>query len=87
MDLLDNIQQSVASDTKDKIAELESETRSLQESNPFNISDELAKNGFVATYDAIYRLYATSDGVEYYLKATRENSKKFQLNYAWCNKS
>ena len=38
MDLLDNIQQSVASDTKDKIAELESETRSLQESNPFNIS-------------------------------------------------
>lgn len=86
MDLLDNIQQSVASDTKDKIAELESETRSLQESNPFNISDELAKNGFVATYDAIYRLYATSDGVEYYLKATRENSKKFQLNYAWCKK-
>ena len=86
MDLLDNIQESIASDTKDKIAELESETRSLQESNPFNISDELSGNGFVATYDAIYRLYATSNGAEYYLKITRENSKKFQLNYAWCKK-
>ena len=86
MDLLDNIQESVASNTKDKIAELESETKSLQESNPFNISDELSANGFVATYDAIYRLYATSDGAEYYLKITRENSKKFQLNYAWCKK-
>lgn len=87
MELLDNIQQSVASDKQDKIAELEKETKAIQENNPFKISDELSKNGFVATYDALYRLYtANIDGVAYYLKISRENGKKYQLNYAWCIK-
>ena len=88
MELLENIQESIASDKLDKIAELEKETKSLQESNPFNISDELSKDGFVATYDALYRFYAKDirNGAEYYLKITRENTKKFQLAYAWCVK-
>lgn len=87
MELLDNIQESIASDKQEKIAELEKETQYLQESNPFNIPDELAKNGFTSTYDAVYRLYEiTLDGAEYYLKITRDSGKKFKLNYAWCVK-
>ena len=87
MELLDNIQESVASDKLEKIAELEKETKAIQENNPFKISDELSGNGFVATYDALYRLYATDgNGVAYYLKMARDGGKKFQLNYAWCIK-
>lgn len=87
MELLENVHQSIASDKQEKIAELEKETKAIQENNPFNISDELAKNGFVATYDALYRLYATDgNGNEYYLKTTRDGGKKYQLAYAWCVK-
>lgn len=86
MDLLSNIEQSIASESADKVAELEKETKQLQESNPFKISDKLSGKGFVATYDAIYRLYTINDGVEYYLKIARDSGKKFQLNYAWCIK-
>lgn len=86
MDLLENVHQSVASDKLDKIAELESETKKIQENNPYKINDLLSEHGFVATYDAIYRLYSTSNGAEYYLKIARESGKKFKLNYAWCVK-
>ena len=87
MELLDNIQESIASDKQDKIAELEKETKAIQENNPFKISDELSMNGFVETYDALYRLYVTDgDGKEYYLKISRDGGKKFKLNYSWCIK-
>lgn len=87
MELLDNIQESIASDKQDKIAELEKETKAIQENNPFRISDELSRNGFVETYDALYRLYVTDgDGKEYYLKMSRDGGKKFKLNYSWCIK-
>lgn len=87
MDLLENVHQSVASDKLEKIAELESETKQIQENNPYKINDLLSEHGFVATYDALYRLYATNgDGVEYYLKIARESGKRFKLNYAWCVK-
>lgn len=86
MELLDNIQESIASDKLDKIAELESETQRIQESNPYKINDLLSEHGFVATYDGIYRLYATSNDAEYYLKIARESGKRFKLNYAWCIK-
>ena len=87
MELLNNIQESIASDKMDKIAELENETKAIQQNNPFKISDELAKNGFVATYDSLYRLYAIGgNGAEYYLKISRDSGKKFLLNYAWCVK-
>ena len=87
MELLENIHQSIASDKQEKIAELEKETKAIQENNPFKISDELSENGFVATYDALYRLYVTDgNGVAYYLKMARDGGKKFQLNYAWCVK-
>ena len=82
MDLLSNVEQSIASESADRIAELEKETKAIQESNPFNISDDLAKHGFVATYDAVYRLYIGN----YYLRIARDTGKKFQLNYAWCVK-
>lgn len=86
MDLLENVHKSIASDKLDKIAELESETRQIQENNPYKINDLLSEHGFVGTYDAIYRLYSTSNGAEYYLKIARESGKKFKLNYAWCVK-
>ena len=87
MELLDNIQESIASDKQDKIAELEKETKAIQENNPFKISDELSMNGFVETYDALYRLYVTDgDGKEYYIKISRDGGKKFKLNYSWCIK-
>ena len=87
MELLDNIQESIASDKQDKIAELEKETKAIQENNPFKISDELSMNGFVETYDALYRLYVTDgDGKEYYLKISRDSGKRFKLNYSWCVK-
>lgn len=87
MELLDNIQESIASDKQDKIAELEKETKAIQENNPFKISDELSENGFVETYDALYRLYVTDgDGKEYYLKISRDGGKRFKLNYSWCVK-
>ena len=86
MELLDNIQQSIASDKQDKIAELEKETKAIQENNPFKISDELSHAGFVETYDALYRLYATDGIKHYYLRMSRDGGKKFQLNYAWCVK-
>ena len=41
----------------------------------------------MATYDSLYRFYtANGDGVEYYLKITRDTGKKFKLNYSWCVK-
>lgn len=86
MELLDNIQESIASDKLDKIAELENETKKLQETNPYKINDHLSEHGFVATYDGIYRLYSIGKGAEYYLKIARESGNKFKLNYAWCVK-
>ena len=87
MDILSNVAESISSEKQEKIAELEKETKAIQENNPFKISDELASDGFVATYDALYRLYATNgDGAEYYLKITRDGGNKFQMKYAWCVK-
>ena len=85
--MLNDMEQSIASESADKIAELENETKAIQESNPFNITDDLISKGFESTYDALYRLYAISgDGGIYYLKIGRDTGKKFQLNYAWCKK-
>ena len=87
MELLENMQESITSEKQEKIAELEDETRYLQENNPLSINDELTKNAFINTSDAIYRLYTvTGDGVEYYLRIARDTGKKFQMNYAWCIK-
>ena len=86
MDMLNNVEQSIASESADKIAELEKETQQLQESNPFKISSELVSKGFESTYDAVYRLYAVGGDGIYYLKIGRDTGKKFQLNYAWCKK-
>ena len=84
--MLNNVEQSIASESADKIAELEKETQQLQESNPFKLSDELVSKGFESTYDAVYRLYAVGGDGIYYLKIGRDTGKKFQLNYAWCKK-
>lgn len=86
MDLLNNMEQSVKQESAQKIAEIEQETKQIQESNPYAISDNLSNNGFIATYDAIYRFYASSGETDYYLKIARESGNKFKLNYAWCIK-
>ena len=90
MDMLDNIQESISSDFQGKIAELEDEIKSLQENNPYNVSDKLAKRGFESAFDAVYRYYTNGikDGnaVEYYIQIRRDNGKRFKINYAWCVK-
>lgn len=86
MELLNNIQESITSEKQDKIAELEKETRQLQESNPYKISDALSKEKFVATNDGLYRFYAIGSKGEYYLKIARDSGKRFRMKYAWCIK-
>lgn len=85
--LSDDIYNTFEDETSKEINQYELKTEELVENNPFQINDKLAQNGFVATYDAVYRLYTVDDdGNEYYLKISRESGKKFQLNYSWCIK-
>lgn len=89
-DILNKTENSIENSTNEKVAQLEKETKALQESNPYKINDSLSANGFVATYNGLYRKYKSTikDGmnVEYYLKIERDNGNKFKINYAWCKK-
>ena len=85
MELLNNLHESITSEQKDKITELEDEVKTLKESNHYYITDDLASNGFYSTYEALYRFYSVADnGNKYYLRINRTESKKFELNFTWC---
>ena len=84
--MLNDMEQSIASESADKIAELEKETKAIQESNPYKISDELSNKKFVATNDALYRFYSFGGKGDYYLKIARDIGKRFKLKYSWCIK-
>ena len=85
-DILDKTKESIEFGSTGKVKEIENEIKSIQDSNPYKINNKLAKKGFIATYDGLYRKYISSINAEYYLKISRENGEKFKLNYCWCIK-
>ena len=86
MEFIDMIGDSATLEKQEHIDELENKASYLNESNPLSINDKLYQKGFINTSDAVHRLYTVKDGTEYYLMITRDATKKFQLNYAWCVK-
>ena len=86
-DILNQTKESITLESTNKVEEIENEIKSIKDLNPYRINDELAKYGFIATYDGLYRYYTVADTGEYYLKISRDNGKKFKLNYSWCIKS
>lgn len=85
-DILTKTMEDIEFNSTNKLDEIDSEIKSIQELNPYNINDELASNGFIATYDGLFREYATSKDGVYYLKIARDVGKKFKINYSWCIK-
>lgn len=86
LDILTKTASNIESSTNEKVELLEQETKALQDSNPYKINETLAANGFISTYDALYRKYVVNAAGEYYLKIARESGKKFKINYSWCKK-
>lgn len=86
MEMLEQAKESIQSESNEKIKEIESETQSIQELNPYKINDELKDKDFITTYDGLFRKYCSTIQGEYYLRIARENGKKFKMNYCWCKK-
>ncbi len=85
-DILTKTMESIEVNSSEKLQEIDSEIKSIQELNPYKINSELASWGFIATHEGLYREYATTPEDVYYLKIARDNGKKFKMNYAWCIK-
>lgn len=83
MEILAEIEQSIASDKHDEVIKLENEIAQIQESNPYKISDKLREKGFESTSDGLYRYYGSQDLQKIYLGILRESGNGFKINYGW----